>query len=258
MANSSIVDKSAVIYENVKIGPFCNIGKNVTIGKNCVLHSHVSISGKVSIGDNTEIFPFVSIGSIPQDLKYKGEETSIKIGNNCKIREYVTINLGTNGGGGITTIGNDCLLMIGTHVAHDCIIGNNVIFANHSTLAGHVLIENNVVVGALSAIHQFCRVGEGAMIGGMSGITADVVPYSTVIGNRAKLSGLNVLGLKRRNLKKKEILELRKAFKYIFYSQINTFSERIQDISNKKPNEKTIKKLLEFLSDQTDRSFCMP
>ncbi len=258
MTDFSIIDKNAVISKNVKIGPFCKIGKNVTIGKNCVLHSHICIDGKVSIGDNTEIFPYVSIGSIPQDLKYKGEKTSIKIGNNCKIREYVTINLGTDGGGGITFIGNDCLLMIGTHVAHDCIIGNNVIFANHSTLAGHVIIENNVVVGALSAIHQFCRVGEGAMIGGMSGITADVVPFSTVMGNRAKLSGLNALGLKRRNFKKKEILELRKVFKYIFYSKINTFNERVQEISNKKPNERTIQKLLKFLNDETDRSFCMP
>ena len=158
---SSVIDKKTKIGKNVKIGPFCVIGKDVKIGNNCILHNHVSITGNVLIDDNTEIFPFVSIGSIPQDLKYNGEKTSIKIGKNCKIREYVTINLGTNGGGGVTSIGNSCLLMIGTHIAHDCEIGNNVIFANHSTLAGHVKIFDNVVVGALSAIHQFSRIGEG-------------------------------------------------------------------------------------------------
>ena len=226
---SSVIDKKTKIGKNVKIGPFCVIGKDVKIGNNCILHNHVSITGNVLIDDNTEIFPFVSIGSIPQDLKYNGEKTSIKIGKNCKIREYVTINLGTNGGGGVTSIGNSCLLMIGTHIAHDCEIGNNVIFANHSTLAGHVKIFDNVVVGALSAIHQFSRIGEGAMIGGMSGVTADVIPFGTVVGNRAKLSGLNVLGLKRRNVQKKEILELRKAFKNIFLSKkltLNSYKKK--------------------------------
>ena len=158
-----------------------------------------------------KFFPFVSIGSIPQDLKYRRKKTKIFIDENCKIREFVTINLGTKGGGGITKIGKNCLLMVGTHIAHDCIVGDNIIFANHSTLAGHVIIENNVVVGALSAIHQFSRIGEGAMIGGMSGVTADVVPFSTVMGNRAKLIGLNLVGLKRNNFDKNEITELRKS-----------------------------------------------
>jgi UDP-N-acetylglucosamine acyltransferase len=148
--------------------------------------------------------------------------------------------------------------MIGTHIAHDCRIGNNVIFANHSTLAGHVIIEDNVVVGALSAIHQFCRIGEGAMIGGMSGVTADVVPFSTVLGNRAKLSGLNVLGLKRRDVAKKEILELRKVFKTLFYNSENTLKYRANYLSEKKPRQKTIQKLLMFLEKRSDRSFCMP
>ena len=240
----SIIHKNAKIGKNVKIGPFCSIGKNVTIEKNCTIHSHVLIDGKVTIGENTQIFPFASIGTVPQDLKYKGEFTSVKIGKNCRIREYVTINLGTDGGGGITSVGNDCLLMIGTHVAHDCQIGNNVIFANHSTLAGHVIVENNVVVGALSAIHQFCRIGEGAMIGGMSGVTADVIPFSTVLGNRAKLSGLNVLGLKRRNIKKKEILELRKIFQYIFYEKEGTLKNRVSLSLKNKQTFMTIKKLL--------------
>ena len=221
------------------------------------LHNHVSITGNVSIDDNTEIFPFVSIGSIPQDLKYNGEKTSIKIGKNCKNKEYVTINLGTNGGGGVTSIGNSCLLMIGTHIAHDCEIGNNVIFANHSTLAGHVKIFDNVVVGALSAIHQFSRIGEGAMIGGMSGVTADVIPFGTVVGNRAKLSGLNVLGLKG-EMFKKEILELRKAFKNIFLSNKLTLKKRVDILIKKKPKERTINVLLKFLKEDSDRSFCLP
>ena len=230
----SCVDEKAIITKNVNIGPFCFIGKNVNIAKNCYIHNHVSITGNTTIGENTEIFPFASIGSAPQDLKYKGESTTIKIGKNCRIREYVTINPGTDGGGKITSVGDDCLLMIGTHVAHDCRIGNNVIFANHSTLAGHVIIEDNVVVGALSAIHQFCRIGEGAMIGGMSGVTADVIPFSTVMGNRAKLSGINILGLKRRNVKKKEISEFRKIFKYIFLNNEFTFRDRIKEVMKKK------------------------
>ena len=209
----SIIHKNAKVGKNIEIGPFCTLGGNVKLGDGCKLHSHINLQGDIEIGKNTEIFPFVSIGSIPQDLKYKGEKTKIKIGQNCKIREFVTINLGTKGGGGITKIGKNCLLMVGTHIAHDCVVGNNIIFANHSTLAGHVIIENHVVVGALSAIHQFSRIGEGAMIGGMSGVTADVVPFSTVMGNRAKLSGLNLVGLKRNNFDKNEITELRKVFK---------------------------------------------
>ena len=255
---SSIVHKKAKISPYVEIGPFCSIGENVNIEEKCKLHSHINIQGDVTIGANTEIFPFASIGTVPQDLKYKGEETKVKIGSSCKIREYVTINKGTKGGGSVTMIGNNCLMMIGTHIAHDCIIGNNVIFANHSTLAGHVILKDNVVVGALSAIHQFSKVGEGAMIGGMSGVTADVVPYSTVVGNRAKLSGLNILGLKRRNIKKNEISELRKVYKYIFHSNEDTLRKRVINMKKKNFKEKTIQIFLEFLSEDSNRSFTLP
>ena len=234
MTQNSVIHKDSQIGKNVKIGSFCTIGANVSIDDNCIIHNNVIIDGNVKIKNNVEIFPFVSIGSIPQDLKYRGEKTKIFIDENCKIREFVTINLGTKGGGGITKIGKNCLLMVGTHIAHDCIIGNNIIFANHSTLAGHVIIENHVVVGALSAIHQFSRIGEGAMIGGMSGVTADVVPFSTVMGNRAKLSGLNLVGLKRNNFDKNEITELRKVFKYIFFSKNKTLNDRILEIKKKK------------------------
>ena len=255
---SSVVHNNAKIRSDVEIGPFCSIGENVKIGEKCKLHSHINIQGDVTIGSNTEIFPFASIGSVPQDLKYKGEDTKVIIGSSCKIREYVTINKGTNGGGSVTMIGNNCLMMIGTHIAHDCLIGNNVIFANHSTLAGHVILRDNVVVGALSAIHQFSKIGEGAMIGGMSGVTADVVPYSTVVGNRAKLSGLNILGLKRRNIEKKEISELRKVYKYIFHNNQDTLRERVINMKQKKFKEQTIQIFLEFLSEDSDRSFTLP
>ena len=258
MNSRSIIHKNSKIGKNVKIGSFCTIGPDVSIDDNCIIHNNVVIDGNVTLKKNVEIFPFVSIGSIPQDLKYKGEKTKIIIGENCKIREYVTVNLGTKGGGGITKLGKNCLLMIGTHIAHDCVIGDNVIFANHSTLAGHVIVENNVVVGALSAIHQFSRVGEGSMIGGMSGVTADVTPFSTVMGNRAKLSGLNLVGLKRSRFKKVEINELRKVFKYIFYSKDKTLDVRIKKIKNEKKNFYTIKKIIDFLDGETKRSFCMP
>ncbi len=258
MTQNSVIHKDSQIGKNVKIGSFCTIGANVSIDDNCIIHNNVIIDGNVKIKNNVEIFPFVSIGSIPQDLKYRGEKTKIFIDANCKIREFVTINLGTKGGGGITKIGKNCLLMVGTHIAHDCIIGNNIIFANHSTLAGHVIIENHVVVGALSAIHQFSRIGEGAMIGGMSGVTADVVPFSTVMGNRAKLSGLNLVGLKRNNFDKNEITELRKVFKYIFFSKNRTLNDRINEIKKKKLNLYTVDTILNFLESKSKRSFTMP
>ena len=258
MTQNSVIHKDSQIGKNVKIGSFCTIGADVSIDDNCIIHNNVIIDGNVKIKNDVEIFPFVSIGSIPQDLKYRGEKTKIFIDENCKIREFVTINLGTKGGGGITKIGKNCLLMVGTHIAHDCIVGDNIIFANHSTLAGHVIIENNVVVGALSAIHQFSRIGEGAMIGGMSGVTADVIPFSTVTGNRAKLSGLNLVGLKRNNFDKNEITELRKVFKYIFFSKNKTLNDRILEIKKKKLNLYTVDSIVNFLESKSKRSFTMP
>ena len=258
ISKSSYIHPSSIIGKNTKIGPFCFIGKDVKIGDGCKLHSNVVLDGNVTIGDKSEIYPFASIGTVPQDLKYKGEKTKVIIGKNCKIREYVTVNLGTKGGGGITKVGHNCLLMVGTHIAHDCNIGKNVIFANHSTLAGHVIIEDFVVVGALSAIHQFTRVGEGAMIGGMSGVTADVVPFSTVLGNRAKLSSLNIIGLKRREFEKNEISELRKIYKFIFFEKKGTLKSRIKEITKKNYNFYTIKTLLDFLKKDSNRSYCSP
>ena len=255
---TAIIHPNAKVGENTKIGPYCVIGKDVKVGANCDLKSHVVVDGEVNIGDKTNIFSFVSIGSDPQDLKFKGEKTQIIIGDNCKIREYCTINPGTEGGGRVTKVGDNCLLMVGTHVAHDCLISDNVIFANHSTLAGHVNIEKNVVVGALSAIHQFTRIGEGAMIGGMSGITGDVPPFCTAMGNRAKLNGLNIVGLKRNEISKVEISELRKVYNFIFISKKLTFKNRVKEIEEKKNSFYTINKLLGFISEESNRSFCLP
>jgi UDP-N-acetylglucosamine acyltransferase len=255
---TAIIHPNSKIGENTKIGPYCVIGKDVKVGANCNLKSHVVLDGEVNIGDKTNIFSFVSIGSEPQDLKFKGEKTQIIIGDNCKIREYCTINPGTEGGGGVTKVGDNCLLMVGTHIAHDCLISDNVIFANHSTLAGHVNIEKNVVVGALSAIHQFTRIGEGAMIGGMSGITGDVPPFCTAMGNRAKLNGLNIVGLKRNEISKIEISELRKVYNFIFISNKLTFKDRVKEIEENKNGFYTINRLLDFLSEESNRSFCLP
>ena len=225
---SSILDKKTKIGKNIKIGPYCTIGPNVKIGDNVKIYSHVNIDGYTIIGNGTQIFSFASIGTIPQDLKYKGEKSKLVIGSNNIIREHVTMNPGTKGGGLITKVGNNCLFMVGAHVAHDCIIGNNVVMANNATLAGHVCIDDFAILGGLSAVHQFVRIGKHAMVGGMSGVEHDVIPYGSVIGDRAFLSGLNIIGLKRRGFNRKEIHDLRTAFRLIFSIE-GTISERLID-----------------------------
>jgi len=255
--NSSI-HPNAKIGKNVTIGPFCVIGENVSIGHDSVIHNNSVIVGNTTIGSNAEIFPFSSIGSKPQDLKYKGEKTFLRIGKNVRIREHVTINPGTEGGGKITIIGDNCLLMVGTHIAHDCRVGDNVIFANNATLGGHVEIGDNAVIGGLSAIHQFVRIGEGAMIGGMSGVTSDVIPFGSVMGNRAKLSGLNLIGLKRSNIKKEEIQNLRQIYRDLFKSSEKNFKQRLKEINIMNNNNQCVLKLLDFLNKDSSRSFCLP
>ncbi len=256
--SNNIIHPNAKIGIKTFVGPYCVIGQNVKIGNNCKIHSHVVIQGNTSIDSNSEIFPFASIGSAPQDLKYKGEENFLNIGKNNKIREHVTINPGTKGGGGKTSIGNNCLLMVGTHIAHDCMIGDNVIFANNATLAGHVQIQNNAILGGLSAVHQFVRIGEGAMIGGMSGVVSDVIPYGSVVGNRARLAGLNLIGLKRRNTKNSEIRCLRDLYKLLFFSKEKNFKERLEGLSSNFKKFEIARKILEFLKQDTTRSICLP
>ena len=195
---TAIVEPGARLGEGVVIGPYCCVGGKVELGDGVRLHSHVVVAGKTTIGPNTQIYPFASIGHPPQDLKYKGEESELVIGANNVIREHATMNPGTAGGGLITRIGDNCLFMVGAHVAHDCDIASNVILANNATLAGHVAVDEFAILGGLSAIHQFCRIGRHAMIGGMSGVENDVIPYGSVTGNRARLEGLNIVGLRRR------------------------------------------------------------
>ena len=255
---NSVIHPNAKIGKNVSIGPFCLIGENVSIDDNSIVYGNSVIDGNTSIGSNAVIFPFSSLGTKPQDLKYKGEKTFLRIGKNVKIREHVTVNTGTEGGGKVTTIGDNCLLMVGTHIAHDCKVGDNVIFANNATLGGHVEIGNNAVIGGLSAIHQFVRIGEGAMIGGMSGVTADVIPFGSVFGNRAKLSGLNLVGLKRNNIKKEEIQNLRKIYRDLFKSSEKNFKQRLNEVNETGSNSQTVLKLLDFLNKDSSRSFCLP
>ena len=217
--NSSIIDKKAKVSSKAKVGPFCYVGPDVKLSANVELVSNVHIEGNTTIGQGTKIFPFASIGTQPQDLKFKGEKNSLVIGENNLIREYVTINPGTEGGGSKTIVGNNCLFMISSHIAHDCKIGNNVIIANNVPLGGHVTIEDSVVIGGNSAVQQFTRIGRLAMIGGMTGVLKDVIPFGLSIGNRNYLQGLNLIGLRRQKYQNQKIIGLDKAYKEIFTSK---------------------------------------
>ena len=253
---TSIIDPKAKIADNVEIGPYCVIGPKVEIKENTIIHSHVNISGKTIIGNGNKIYPFSSIGNHPQDLKYNNEETELAIGNNNTIREYVTINPGTVGGGGKTIIGNKCLFMISSHVAHDCVVGNNVIIANNVPLGGHAIIEDNVVIGGNSAVQQFTRIGKMAMIGGMTGVLHDVIPYGLSTGNRNSLQGLNLIGLRRAKFENKDILGLSEAYKKIFATK--NFSENISKLNGSFQDNPLVKNVIEFITKDKKRSICTP
>tara|TARA_B100001123_G_C15328736_1_gene1030473 strand:- start:3378 stop:4178 length:801 start_codon:yes stop_codon:yes gene_type:complete len=254
---TSIINKKAKLGSNVFIGPFSIVGSNVKIKNNVKIHSHVNIQGDTIIDEGTEIFPFASIGTIPQDLKFHGEKTRLIIGKNNKIREHVTINPGTKGGGGLTKIGNNCLFMVASHIAHDCIISNNVIMANNATLGGHVKIDEFAIIGGLSAVHQFVRIGKHAMIGGMSGVENDVIPFGSVVGNRAHLSGLNIIGLKRRGFNRKQIHDLRTAFRLIFSIEGTEF-ERLKDAIKIYKKNKVVMDIVRFIKNKSSRAICQP
>ena len=252
---TAIVNKSAKIHSNVNIGPYSIIGPNVEIGENTIIQSHVSITGNTKIGKRNKIYPFVSIND-PQDLKYNGEDTSLIIGDDNKIREYVTINPGTIGGGGKTVIGNNCLFMISSHIAHDCHVGNNVIIANNVPLGGHAIIEDNVVIGGNSAVQQFTRIGKMAMIGGMTGVLHDVIPYGLSTGNRNSLQGLNLIGLRRAKFENKDILGLSEAYKEIFASK--NINENISKLNGSFQDNPLVKEVIEFITKDKKRSICTP
>ena len=253
---TAIIDPKTKISSNVSIGPYSVIGPDVEIGENTIIHSHVNIAGHTKIGKRNKIYPFASIGNDPQDLKYNGEKTKLIIGDKNTIREYVTINPGTVGDGGKTIIGNNCLFMISSHVAHDCLVGNNVIIANNVPLGGHVIVEDNVVIGGNSAVQQFTRIGKMAMIGGMTGVLHDVIPYGLSTGNRNFLQGLNLIGLRRAKFENKEILGLSEAYKEIFVTK--NIVKNISNLNGSFKENTLVKEVIKFITKDKKRSICTP
>ncbi len=254
---TAVIDPAAKLSDGCSIGPYCVIGPHVSLGEGAKLHSHVVIDGRTTIGARAQIFPFSSIGQPPQDLKYKGEPSELRIGSDAIIREHVTMNSGTEGGGMVTAVGNGCLFMPGSHVAHDCRIGNHVIMANNATLAGHVVLEDHVIMGGLSGAQQFVRVGRHAIIGAMAGAKSDVIPYGMVMGRPGILAGLNLVGLKRAGVGAKEIQALMKAYDHLFGTQ-GTFLERINEVAQKYGGQTTVDALVGFLQTETSRPILQP
>ena len=254
---TAIVEPGARLGEEIVIGPYCCVGGLVELGDGVRLHSHVVVAGKTIIGPNTHVYPFASIGHPPQDLKYKGENSELVIGANNVIREHVTMNPGTAGGGMITRVGNNCLFMVGAHVAHDCDVANHVILANNATLAGHVAVDEFAILGGLSAVHQFCRIGRHAMIGGMSGVENDVIPYGSVTGNRARLDGLNIVGLRRRGFSRGEVAAMRKAYRLLFAHE-GTMAERLDDVAEMYKDNDAVMDIVGFIRSDSSRAICQP
>ena len=253
---SSVIDSKAKIGKDVKVGPFCFVGAKVQLNDSVELISNVHIEGNTKIGRGTKIYPFASIGTAPQDLKYKGEDNSLEIGENNVIREYVTINPGTAGGGHKTVVGNNCLFMISSHVAHDCKIGNNVVIANNVPLGGHVTIEDSVVIGGNSAVQQFTRIGRLAMIGGMTGVLKDVIPFGLSFGNRNYLKGINLIGLRRKKYDNKKIMELDQAYKKIFSS--SNLHENLSKINGEYKENELVQEVTRFIEKDKKRPICSP
>ncbi|HTZ37145.1 MAG TPA: acyl-ACP--UDP-N-acetylglucosamine O-acyltransferase [Stellaceae bacterium] len=254
---TAIVAPGARLADDVAVGPYCVVGEHVELAPGVSLKSHVAIDGRTRVGERTRIFPFASIGFEPQDLKYAGEPSTLEIGRDNTIREHVTINPGTQGGGMVTRIGDSCLLMVGAHVAHDCQIGDNVIMANNATLAGHVVVEDHALLGGLSAVHQFVRIGRHAMIGGMSGVERDVIPYGQVMGDRARLYGLNIIGMQRRGFSRDEIQGLRNAYNCLF-GDAGTLSERVDEVARRFSGIGPVDDLVAFIRADSSRAICQP
>ena len=254
---TAIVDPKARLGENVAIGPFCTVGGDVSLGDNVELVSHVVVAGHTEVGANTRIFPFATVGLPPQDLKYKGEPTRLTVGRDVIIREHATLHPGTAGGGGLTVVGDGCLLMVGCHVAHDCRLGNKVILTNNATLGGHVHVGDHAMMGGLSAVHQFVRIGQHAMVGGMTGVEGDVIPYGLVMGDRARLAGLNLVGLKRRGFSRDEIHSLRTAYRMLFAAE-GTLAERLDDVTELFGKMSVVMDIVEFIRADANRPICQP
>ncbi len=253
---TSIIDKKAKISSNVEIGPYCIIGPNVEIDNGTKLYSHVNLVGNTKVGKNNIFFPFTSIGTPPQDLKYSGEENSLIIGNGNKFREYVNINPGTKAGGTITRLGNNNLLMVYCHIAHDCTLGNNIVLANNVQVGGHVTIEDNAIVGGSCAIHQFSRIGQLSMVGGMTGVLSDVIPFGLSLGNRNNLVGLNLIGLRRAKISNEDIKLLQKFYKTVFVDQ--NFRSNLDKIDKNHRENKYVKIIIDFINSDKKRPISLP
>lgn len=253
--STAIISDGAKIAEDVIIGPFCVIGGEVEIDSGTQISSHVVIEGKTKIGKNNKIFPFAILGVVPQDLKFKGEQAKLEIGENNTIREYCNFHLGTEDGGMLTKIGSNNLFMVGVHIAHDCMIGDNIVMANHATMAGHVEVQDDVVIGGLAAVHQFTRIGKGSMIGGLSAVVNDVVPFTTASGERANVAGLNLVGVKRKGYSKDQINDLRAYFKDVFQSNSDlSFTKKIEEFA-KDRNSDLVTQIAEFVNSESARQF---
>jgi UDP-N-acetylglucosamine acyltransferase len=254
---TAIIEDGAVLAESVAVGPYCVVSAGARLGDGVRLHSHVVVGGTTEIGAGSQLFPFVSVGLPPQDRKYHGEASRLEIGRNCVIREHVTINPGTEGGGMVTRVGNDCLLLVGAHVAHDCQLGNNVTMVNHATLGGHCRIADYVILGGLSAVHQFVRIGESGFVGGMSGVENDLIPFGSALGNRAALGGLNIVGLTRRGFSRESIHVLRRAYRTLFGPE-GTLKERLADVEEEFASDANVRKIVDFIREGGDRALCTP
>ncbi len=256
---TALIEEGATLGARVRVGPYCHIGPNVVLEEDVRLISHVSLAGDISIGARTVIYPFASLGHPPQDLKYKGEPSKTVIGHDVTIREYVTIQRGTEGDKMLTQVGNHCLLMVGSHVAHDCIVGDHAILANNATLGGHVQVGNYVIIGGLSAIQQFVRIGDHAIIGGMSGVEKDVIPFAMVVGERAHLHGLNLVGLKRRGFSSNTIHELIDVYRELFEDTTDIpLLDRVTKATQEFQSNETVRSLLDFIQADSKRPLCMP
>jgi UDP-N-acetylglucosamine acyltransferase len=254
---SAVVAPEAHVAATASVGPYCVVGPRVTLAERVRLISHVVVDGITSVGEGTTIYPFASIGHRPQDLKYKGEPSRLEIGRNNQIREHVTMNPGTEGGGMVTRVGDHCLFMASAHVAHDCILADHVIMANNATLAGHVHLGEYAFLGGLSAVHQFVRIGKHVMVGGMTGVENDVIPYATVMGNRAHLSGLNLVGLKRRGFSREVIHALRNAYRLLFAPE-GTMVERLDEVATQFEDVAPVMEIVDFIRADSSRAVCQP
>ncbi len=254
--STAFVEDGASIGPGAIVGPFSLVGAEVTLGAGVHLRSHVVVEGRTEIGDDTVIFPGAVIGAIPQDLKFRGEATRLTVGKRNRIREGVTMNTGTEGGGGLTSVGDDCLFMTGAHVAHDARVGDRVIVANQGAIAGHCVIEDDVIIGGLSGIHQWVRIGKGAIIGAVTMVANDVIPYGLVQAPRGQLDGLNLVGLKRKGVSRSDITALRAAFQMLAQGE-GSFQERAKRLKDE-ASSKYVAEIVEFISAASDRHFLTP